>query len=437
MKRIWITALALMLLSGCGARSAAPAAPAQTPAEEEWRFALVTETESAEYADAEGKVLASVSYELPRLVLQNADGEAFTGDAPERGATAAQLDACRAFNARSDALRQTLPGADELGAEAEALRAEMEPEYRAYIGAFTEERAVTLTDAEPPLLNVTLTSYGYWGGAHGGAAVENWHFDLTRGEFVTLNDLTDDPAALRRAVAEEIIAQIDSDGALSEEMFPEYAETIRAKEDFDVIFGARSMSVGFAQYEIAPYAVGMPEFEVSYGVIARLLNERGAALLEITDEDRALGDFFEARTMWSWFDLTTMPLDPDRPAAEEGYFAVDWPGVTTMAELRALLLTRFDEGVAQELLSLGEGHYKDVDGVLCATQADRGADIAFAGAAYAVELDATGGRVIATRTLQDWNGQTEAWEVTGTDTVEFPFVRTDAGAVFTAFPDLY
>ena len=39
------------------------------------------------------------------------------------------------------------------------------------------------------------------------------------------------------------------------------------------------MNVGFEQYEIAPYAAGMPSFQISYEKLASFLNERGQRLL--------------------------------------------------------------------------------------------------------------------------------------------------------------
>lgn len=146
--------------------------------------------------------------------------------------------------------------------------------------------------------------------------------------------------------------------------------------------------------------------------------------------------------MWSWFDLTTMPLDPERPASEEGYYAVDYRDITTMAQLRTLLETRFSAEIVDELLTAESGfaHYKEIDGVLCAVQADRGSDITVASVDYAVELDGdhTAGRVIATIHRQDFDEAKEEWYLTGeTETVEFPFEMTENGARFTFFESAY
>ena len=101
---------------------------------------------------------------------------------------------------------------------------------------------------------------------------------LAEGAFVELADLSDRPEELTRMIANEIIDAIgkenDPDG-----YFEDYAETIRAKDRFEVSFGADAMNVGFEQYEIAPYAAGMPSFSISYEKLAPFLNERGQRLL--------------------------------------------------------------------------------------------------------------------------------------------------------------
>ena len=224
--------------------------------------------------------------------------------------------------------------------------------------------------------------------------------------------------------------------------FDDYADTILMMDDFAVSFDEYGMTVTFAEYDIAPHAGGMPSFLIPYAEFSRYLNERGERLLNLKPEDRALGDYYEAEEMWSWFDLTTMPLDPERPASEEGYYAVDYRDITTMAQLRTLLETRFSAEIVDELLTAESGfaHYKEIDGVLCAVQADRGSDITVASVDYAVELDGdhTAGRVIATIHRQDFDEAKEEWYLTGEpDTLEFPFEMAENGARFTFFESAY
>ena len=158
----------------------------------------------------------------------------------------------------------------------------------------------------------------------------------------------------------------------------------------------------------------------------------------LPDEGKVLSDFREAQEMWSWFRMSTMPLDMEHPAAEEGYYPVNYPGVTTMNELRELLFTRFSDELAVALLAPVDGfqHYKDIDGVLCAIDADRGADITVGAVDYVADIE--GHKVLAVIHRQDFNEATGALELTGeTESVEFPFEWTAGGARFTSFVDIF
>ena len=79
-------------------------------------------------------------------------------------------------------------------------------------------------------------------------------------------------------IANEVIDAIGKEND-PKSYFEDYAETIRAKDSFEVSFGTDAMVVRFSQYEIAPYAIGMPTFSISYEKIAPYLNERGQRLL--------------------------------------------------------------------------------------------------------------------------------------------------------------
>lgn len=420
-----------------GAAAAEPTKPEDTP--QEWVYDVRLESTQNKHRNEDGVVLAVQSYELPVLQMRNAAGEeTFLGDLPISGVSEEQLAVCKAFNAGVD-LSELSADSDFAEASEEAYQWSLESGME--FTPLFDEFHVTEIYQYGDLLSVFGVGSSYAGGAHPNNYTKAWNFDLGTGEFFTLRDLSDYPDELVREIAYNILGKIwENDEA--DLYFDDYADTILMMDNFAVSFDESGMTVTFAEYDIAPHAGGMPSFLIPYAEFSRYLNERGERLLNLKPEDRALGDYYEAEEMWSWFDLTTMPLDPERPASEEGYYAVDYRDITTMAQLRTLLETRFSAEIVDELLTAESGfaHYKEIDGVLCAVQADRGSDITVASVDYAVELDGdhTAGRVIATIHRQDFDEAKEEWYLTDeTETVEFPFEMTENGARFTSFESAY
>ena len=300
MKKIWMSLLALTLvlsLIGCGNQTAQSEAsrsaaekPAENTAQEEangaeekpqtgtaaWHYVLTTDKRTEEKKNAEGVLLAETRYELPKLEAICDGGDA-SQTTPE-----AQRKVCEAFNSRVAELSRSLNTAEKLAESAQEQYNEMSEEYRKSFGSYIEELRVSESRQRGDLLEVSFQTYGYWGGAHGGSSFFSWHYDLADGKFIELADLSDQPEKLNQMIANEIVSAIEK-GDDTDGYFEDYAETIRAKESFEVSFGADAMTVIFSQYEIASYAFGIPTFEISYDKLAPLLNERGRCLLG-TDE---------------------------------------------------------------------------------------------------------------------------------------------------------
>lgn len=296
MKKIWMSLLALTLvlsLIGCGSQTAQseasrPAAekPAENSAQEEanraedkpqtgtiaWHYVLTTDKRTEEKKNAEGVLLAETRYELPKLEAICDGGDA-SQTPPE-----AQRKVCEVFNSRVAELSKSLTTVEKLAESAQEQYTEMSEEYRKSFGSYTEELRVSESRQRGDLLEVSFQTYGYWGGAHGGSSFFSWHYDLADGKFIELADLSDQPEKLNQMIANEIVSAIEK-GNDTDGYFEDYAETIRAKESFEVSFGADAMSVIFSQYEIASYAFGIPTFEISYDKLAPFLNERGRRLL--------------------------------------------------------------------------------------------------------------------------------------------------------------
>lgn len=276
-------ALTLALsLAACGGRGSAPemveAIPAQpvetaesgesAPESEQGPvYRVETRPVEEEYTADDGTVVGHKRYTLAYLAT---DGD----DAAREAVCKTFNDAMDAFFAQDFAEDSDFASVcrDAYAWQAEA-GIEFEPCY--------DEFGVTDTAMSDTMLSISGAGSSYTGGAHPNNYLAAWNYDLQNGKFFTLNDLAGDPAALRAAVADEILAQIEAQG-LAEGYFENYEEVIRGAEDFNVFFGGgRTMTVWFSEYDIAPHAAGIPMFDISYDVLAPYLNDSGAALLQL------------------------------------------------------------------------------------------------------------------------------------------------------------
>lgn len=126
------------------------------------------------------------------------------------------------------------------------------------------------------------------------------------------------------------------------------------------------------------------------------------------------------------------------------YYRVDVPGVTSIADLRAQMQTRFSDDVVQQRLvnSMG-GMYpllREVDGVAYVIPAGRGTDMYIDSVSCRAELDADGksGRIIATIQWRVYDEEKEEWVLKDTSDTAMPFVLGEDGhARFTDFRTIW
>lgn len=453
---------ALLILAGCagGKQTEAPAEQPQTaqtvqeqpkasesPAAEEppaptWHYEVKTTTAADKYEDG-GVLFASIDYDFPELVPVCDSGDK-SAEPPQEVKAISD-----AFYEGSWGYILGLEDVRELGSAARQQYNEMGEEYRQYFTAYWGTTEVSRTYERGDLLDVSIFHSAYWGGAHGSADEKNLHFDLKTGEFFELNDLSDTPEELRGMIAEDIIDGIYDRGE-EDWYFDGFAQTVREHESYNVSFGEDGVSVVFDEYDIAPYAAGMPEFTVPYEKLARFLNERGKRLLDLPLETGILGDYYDALEMWYWFegsapfdysDMREGTITNEYGTYEMPYLRVDIPGIETMADLRAKLLTRFSADLVEERLGgTNLAMFQEFDGRLYGAAAGRGTDWTVESVDYEVELNDAkdGGQIIANVHRRDQNPETEEWYSTGeADRIPIPFTLGENGAVFTWFPTIW
>lgn len=450
MKKLFASLLALSLalsLTACGGNGdpTGPDAPKPSqPETPELTFAVGTPlTHESTYTADDGTLLLHTNYELPQLELRTADGALYEpGAAATQSAAVAVRDA---FNTEMErCYAAVLSNESELAQEARDHYGSdsMSFEYIYYEDELLGE-VVYQTDG---LISVLANAYAFYGGAHGWESIRAWSFDLTTGEFLTLDGLDAQPStdsalgeSLTHTLAMAVLEQIDAQG-LSEYYFEDYASYIfdlAANASF--YFNDKGMTITFDPAVIAPYAASTQKFEIPYSRFYNALDAHTQSLLDVPQDEIILADYYTTKTLWSWFNMTTPPVDSGAPGITVDGLPlarVTLRDVNTLDELRALLCEHVSAELADEWLATGR--FVESDGALYAAWADRGSDITIDTESYLVAWNGDAGEIIQTITRRAWNDAAGNFApVPGTETYSYPFTTVNGHAVFSAFPCPY
>lgn len=116
---------------------------------------------------------------------------------------------------------------------------------------------------EAPWLQFMVEGYSYTGGAHGASGLGALLFDGQTGRKIALQDLFRDEAAFRTfrgLVADRLLASYE------DALFDEWT----VATDTTFLVTPRGVRMVFQQYEVAPYAVGMPTVDLPFSAWASL-----------------------------------------------------------------------------------------------------------------------------------------------------------------------
>ena len=451
MKKLLSTLLALSLALSLGACAVKvePDKPDE-PAKDELRIVFTEEhlTKEVEYKADDGTVLLIEKYDLPQLEVRTSADEVYTPpvsntvvDVPQEYAAAL------AFNAEMQHAADALDAsAQEALAMAREHYAGLDEEQRAYWANYAEELIVDDICQFSGLVSVWGGGYSNYGGAPGWASIRAWSFALTTGEFLTLDSLDAQPStdsalgeSLTHTLAMAVLEQIDAQG-LSEYYFEDYASYIfdlAANASF--YFDDKGIVIVFDPAVIAPYAASAQKFEIPYSRFYNALDAHTQSLLDVPQDEIIIADYYTTKTLWSWFNMTTPPVDSGAPGITVDGLPlarVTLGDVNTLDELRALLCEHVSAELADEWLATGR--FVESDGALYAAWADRGSDITIDTESYLVAWNGDSGELIQTITRREWNDAAGNFvPVPGTETYSYPFTTMNRHAVFSAFPCPY
>ena len=434
-----LLALSLALSLGACAVKVEPDKPDE-PAKDELRVVFTAEhlTKEVEYKADDGTVLLIEKYDLPQLEVRTSADEVYTPPVSNTAVDVPQeYAAALAFNAEMQ------HAADALDASAQEALA-MAREH--YDSLDADELIVDSICQHSGLVSVWGGGYSNYGGAHGWESIRAWSFDLTTGEFLTLDGLDAQPStdsalgeSLTHTLAMAVLEQIDAQG-LSEYYFEDYASYI-----FDLAvnasfyFNDKGIVIVFDPAVIAPYAASAQKFEIPYSRFYNALDSHTQSLLNVPQDEIILADYYTTKTLWSWFNMTTPPVDSGAPGITVDGLPlarVTLGDVNTLDELRALLCEHVSAELADEWLATGR--FVESDGALYAAWADRGSDITIDTESYLVAWNGDAGEIMQTITRREWNDAAGNFvPIPGTETYSYPFTTVNGHAVFSAFPCPY
>jgi uncharacterized protein YxeA len=140
-----------------------------------------------------------------------------------------------------------------------------------------EEDGLTVSDKFMPnrkndLIIISMSGYDYsFGAAHGMPLKEYYYIDINSGKFYQLSDLfkvdSDYQLKINEIISEQINKKIEKGESY---LFSDAFTGIEANHDF--ILTDNSIIIYFYPYDIAPYAEGFPEFEISFSGIMDLID---------------------------------------------------------------------------------------------------------------------------------------------------------------------
>jgi hypothetical protein len=117
------------------------------------------------------------------------------------------------------------------------------------------------------ILSIYITYYQYTGGAHGLSIRKAYNINTSNGNLLSLAGMFKDTSNYKSIINKEIQAQINKN---KEMYFPDSFIGISKNENF--YLEGNYIIIFFQQYEIAPYAAGIPEFKIPINCFKSTIN---------------------------------------------------------------------------------------------------------------------------------------------------------------------
>lgn len=146
------------------------------------------------------------------------------------------------------------------------------------INPFVANVTFDIKENENNILSIYTIYYQYSGGAHGYNNDITYNIDLSDGELIELKDLFKENVDYKNIINKKINKQIDEMIEANGESTPIY-EFKGIKDNQPFYLQDNNLVIYFELYEIAPYAAGIPKFEIPLKELKDVLSEKYKELL--------------------------------------------------------------------------------------------------------------------------------------------------------------
>ena len=147
----------------------------------------------------------------------------------------------------------------------------------------TDSLSARVERLDSEMLSFRFTDSAYTGGAHGSYWQFGLSFDMSSGEVLKLDKLSDDPEALKDFLVQTMLemAEKDKDGYYSDRIVDSFLPAGGREEAFRSLlrenawyFDREGLVIFSSLYELGPYAAGITEFHIPYAQLEGKIEER-------------------------------------------------------------------------------------------------------------------------------------------------------------------
>jgi len=110
------------------------------------------------------------------------------------------------------------------------------------------------------ILSIPITTYNFTGGAHGMSYLKSFNYDLITGEILSLKDMFKDNIDYKKIVNDYINSEIEKN---KDNYFSGKDGFNGISDNQEFYIDNNGIVVYFQLYDIAPYYVGIPKFELT------------------------------------------------------------------------------------------------------------------------------------------------------------------------------